>query len=212
MTKPWFAQVWRVGPLPGICGCFDHRWEVEKARGVPEGSLRLADLSRYVLYSSLLACFSTSGGWTLARKHHRIGRGWWRGVRHAVFVRLIGVQRARQSGRRWCLLGLHRACGLAAFSETPNASGGVIERLPSRGLRGLHGLTQRCTRRRPRRSHAATGVQAQRSRHGLIAPRAMNRSRQSKRKPGFWRGRVKMAEDFDTLPEEVAAAFRGERP
>jgi prevent-host-death family protein len=33
-----------------------------------------------------------------------------------------------------------------------------------------------------------------------------------KRKPGFWRGRVKMAEDFDTLPEEVAAAFRGERP
>jgi len=33
-----------------------------------------------------------------------------------------------------------------------------------------------------------------------------------KRKPGFWRGRVKMAEDFDTLPEDVAAAFRGERP
>ena len=32
-----------------------------------------------------------------------------------------------------------------------------------------------------------------------------------KRKPGFWRGRVKMAEDFDTLPEEVTAAFRGER-
>jgi len=33
-----------------------------------------------------------------------------------------------------------------------------------------------------------------------------------KRKPGFWRGRVQMAEDFDTLPEEVGAPFRGERP
>ena len=31
------------------------------------------------------------------------------------------------------------------------------------------------------------------------------------RQPGFWRGRVRIADDFDDLPEEVAAAFRGER-
>ena len=28
---------------------------------------------------------------------------------------------------------------------------------------------------------------------------------------GGWEGRVWMAEDFDELPEEIAAAFRGER-
>jgi prevent-host-death family protein len=33
------------------------------------------------------------------------------------------------------------------------------------------------------------------------------------RKPGGWEGRVWMADDFDDeLPEEIAAAFRGERP
>lgn len=31
------------------------------------------------------------------------------------------------------------------------------------------------------------------------------------RKPGGWEGRVWIAEDFDELPEEIAAAFRGER-
>ena len=31
------------------------------------------------------------------------------------------------------------------------------------------------------------------------------------RRPGYWKGKVKMAADFDRLPEEVAAAFRGER-
>jgi prevent-host-death family protein len=30
------------------------------------------------------------------------------------------------------------------------------------------------------------------------------------RKPGAWKGRVRIAEDFDELPEEIAAAFRGE--
>lgn len=29
---------------------------------------------------------------------------------------------------------------------------------------------------------------------------------------GAWRGRVWIADDFDELPEELAAAFRGERP
>jgi antitoxin (DNA-binding transcriptional repressor) of toxin-antitoxin stability system len=32
------------------------------------------------------------------------------------------------------------------------------------------------------------------------------------RKPGGWEGRVWIAPDFDELPEEIAAAFRGERP
>lgn len=30
------------------------------------------------------------------------------------------------------------------------------------------------------------------------------------RKPGYWKGKVKIAEDFDELPEHLAAAFRGE--
>ncbi len=32
------------------------------------------------------------------------------------------------------------------------------------------------------------------------------------RKPGAWRGRVRLAPDFDQLPSELMAAFRGERP
>jgi prevent-host-death family protein len=32
------------------------------------------------------------------------------------------------------------------------------------------------------------------------------------RRPGAWRGRVHLADDFDELPEDLDAAFRGERP
>ncbi len=32
------------------------------------------------------------------------------------------------------------------------------------------------------------------------------------RVPGGWEGRIWISEDFDELPAEVAAAFRGERP
>ena len=32
----------------------------------------------------------------------------------------------------------------------------------------------------------------------------------SPRRPGGWKGRVWIAEDFDELPVDVAAAFRGE--
>ncbi len=31
------------------------------------------------------------------------------------------------------------------------------------------------------------------------------------RTPGGWRGKVRIAKDFDALPQEIAAAFRGER-
>ncbi len=34
----------------------------------------------------------------------------------------------------------------------------------------------------------------------------------ARRIPGGWRGRVRISEDFDELPDEVDAAFRGERP
>lgn len=33
---------------------------------------------------------------------------------------------------------------------------------------------------------------------------------ESIRKPGIWRGRVQFDTDFDTLPPELEAAFRGE--
>jgi prevent-host-death family protein len=32
------------------------------------------------------------------------------------------------------------------------------------------------------------------------------------RTPGGWRGQVNLADDFDDLPTEIDAAFRGERP
>jgi prevent-host-death family protein len=38
------------------------------------------------------------------------------------------------------------------------------------------------------------------------------RATKAPRQPGFWRGQVEIAEDFDELPEDIAAAFRGENP
>lgn len=32
------------------------------------------------------------------------------------------------------------------------------------------------------------------------------------RVPGSWRGRVSISDDFDDLPPDIAAAFRGEAP
>ena len=34
----------------------------------------------------------------------------------------------------------------------------------------------------------------------------------SQRRPGAWRGRIRIAADFDELPPELARAFRGEGP
>lgn len=31
------------------------------------------------------------------------------------------------------------------------------------------------------------------------------------RKPGYWKGKVKIAKDFDTLPANLLAAFKGEK-
>lgn len=38
------------------------------------------------------------------------------------------------------------------------------------------------------------------------------RSDTSPRQGGQWKGRVRIAEDFDSLPEDIAAAFGVERP
>lgn len=40
----------------------------------------------------------------------------------------------------------------------------------------------------------------------LVAYRGLS----TKRRPGAWRGHVRIAPDFDELPPEVAAVFRGE--
>ena len=32
------------------------------------------------------------------------------------------------------------------------------------------------------------------------------------RRPGGWKGKVRIAKDFDLLPPEIASAFRGEQP
>ncbi len=33
---------------------------------------------------------------------------------------------------------------------------------------------------------------------------------QRARKPGYWKGRLKIAKDFDELPEDLSRAFQGE--
>ena len=34
---------------------------------------------------------------------------------------------------------------------------------------------------------------------------------ESPRRPGYWRGKVEIADDFDELPDEIVAAFLGEK-
>ncbi len=41
----------------------------------------------------------------------------------------------------------------------------------------------------------------------LVPPRA-----RPPRRPGSWAGKVRIGADFDELPEELTAAFRGETP
>lgn len=37
-------------------------------------------------------------------------------------------------------------------------------------------------------------------------------ARDRPRRPGGWRGQVRIAADFDELPDDLAAAFRGDTP
>jgi prevent-host-death family protein len=41
---------------------------------------------------------------------------------------------------------------------------------------------------------------------------ALSDASSRRRAPGAWRGKVSIADDFDELPAEMEAAFRGERP
>ena len=41
---------------------------------------------------------------------------------------------------------------------------------------------------------------------------ALRDSSSRPRTPGGWRGKVSVTDDFDELPAEIDAAFRGERP
>jgi len=50
------------------------------------------------------------------------------------------------------------------------------------------------------------------ARAGQVVARIVPARPRSPRRPGAWAGRVRIDPDFDFLPDEVAAAFRGERP
>ena len=41
---------------------------------------------------------------------------------------------------------------------------------------------------------------------------ALRETPSRRRTPGAWRGKVRIAHDFDELPNEIEAGFRGERP
>ena len=43
-----------------------------------------------------------------------------------------------------------------------------------------------------------------------VAKLVSYRPSEKPRKPGIWKGRVRIAEDFDSLPAEVERAFQGE--
>lgn len=58
---------------------------------------------------------------------------------------------------------------------------------------------------------AATGEEIVIARAGKpIARLVAYREDERPREPGYWRGKVHIAEDFDELPEDIATAFRGE--
>lgn len=49
------------------------------------------------------------------------------------------------------------------------------------------------------------------ARAGHVVARLVPPRPRSERRPGYWAGRVRMHRDFAALPEDVAAAFRGEK-
>ncbi len=49
------------------------------------------------------------------------------------------------------------------------------------------------------------------ARAGQVVARIVPPRPRPERRPGYWAGRVRIAPDFDELPSDVAAAFRGER-
>jgi prevent-host-death family protein len=59
---------------------------------------------------------------------------------------------------------------------------------------------------------AAGGEEVIIGRAGKPVARLVPYREDTPRVPGGWEGRVWVSEDFDELPDEMAAAFRGERP
>ena len=61
---------------------------------------------------------------------------------------------------------------------------------------------------------AAAGEEIVIARAGRPVARLVALAEPSRRRrvPGGWHGRVSIAADFDDLPAEIEAAFRGERP
>lgn len=49
------------------------------------------------------------------------------------------------------------------------------------------------------------------ARAGHVVARIVPPRPSSPRRPGLWAGRVRIDANFDALPDDVAAAFRGER-
>lgn len=50
------------------------------------------------------------------------------------------------------------------------------------------------------------------ARAGHVVARIVPARERAVRRPGRWAGRILIHDDFDELPEDVVAAFRGERP
>jgi len=50
------------------------------------------------------------------------------------------------------------------------------------------------------------------ARAGKVVARIVPPAQRAPRRPGQWAGQVRIRDDFDELPEDLAAAFRGERP
>ncbi len=48
------------------------------------------------------------------------------------------------------------------------------------------------------------------ARAGHVVARIIPARPRSDRRPGYWAGRVHISPDFEDLPEDVSAAFRGE--
>lgn len=48
------------------------------------------------------------------------------------------------------------------------------------------------------------------ARAGKVVARLVPARPRSARRPGYWAGRVQIHEDFDSLPEDIETAFRGE--
>ncbi len=49
------------------------------------------------------------------------------------------------------------------------------------------------------------------ARAGQVVARIVPPRPRPERRPGYWAGRVRIAPDFDDLPDEIAPAIRGER-